>query len=76
VANGARNELEKLLATDLCTSSEQQFFENVLANMQSREDLGSQFAQHIHDIENKYHVNPHLNFAKLWPELSYLLPNE
>jgi hypothetical protein len=76
VANGARNELEKLLATDLCTSSERQFFENVLANMQSRDDLRAEFAQHIHDIDTKYHVNPHLNFTKLWPDLSYLLPNE
>jgi sulfatase maturation enzyme AslB (radical SAM superfamily) len=76
VASGARNELEKLLATDLCTDSERQFFENVLTNMQPRDDLGSQFAQHIHDIENKYHVGTHLKFAKLWPELSYLLPNE
>ena len=72
----AQKEIQRLLATGLCTSSEQQFFENVLTNMQSRDALGSQFAQHIHDIETKYHVNPHLKFAKLWPELAYLLPNE
>jgi len=75
-SNGARNEIQRLLATGLCTSSEQQFFENVLTNMQSREDLRSEFAQHTHDIETKYHVNPHLKFVKLWPELAYLLPNE
>jgi hypothetical protein len=72
VAGGARNELEKLLATDLCTSSERQFFENVLANMQSHDDLRLQFAQHIHDIENKYHVNSRLKFTTLWPELHYI----
>jgi molybdenum cofactor biosynthesis enzyme MoaA len=72
VAISARNEIEKLLATDLCTDSEQQFFKNVLTNLQSRDDLRLEFAQHIHDIENKYHAGTHLKFVELWPELYYL----
>jgi organic radical activating enzyme len=74
--NDARNEIQRLLAIDLCTASERQFFENVLTNLQLRDDLRPQFAQHIHDIEHKYHADPRLKFVELWPELSYLLPNE
>ena len=73
VVNDARNEINLLLQSSLCTDSERSFFENVLVNMKPQDNLQNEFKQHINDIETKYHVDNRLRFYKFWTELGYLL---
>jgi hypothetical protein len=72
VASDAQKEITRLLSTDLCTDSERQFFENVLTNLQSRDDLRLEFANHIQEIENQFHPDTKGKFVTLWPELIFL----
>lgn len=68
----AQKEIQKLTASGLCLHSEQLFFDAVLQNLAAQEDLTQKFIEHTQDIESRYHVNAHLTFEKLWPELSHL----
>lgn len=72
VVIAAQQEINELFKTDLCTDSERMFFENVLVNLKVQENLVDKFKQHTEEIENKYHVDEHLHFLRLWPELSHL----
>ena len=80
VAQTAAQEIERFYATGLATPVEHQFFDNALttyrAVTQARPGIETKFRQHITEIENKYHPDTKGKFATLWPELSYLLPNE
>jgi MoaA/NifB/PqqE/SkfB family radical SAM enzyme len=70
----ARQEIELLLSKNVCTPSEQQFFEQVLQSLRPHTtNLVGKFCNHINEIEHKYHTNQQGNFARLWPELSFLL---
>lgn len=68
----ARKEIHTLLESDLCNDSERMFFNNVLDNLKTQDNLQSEFKQHLVDIETKYHVDERLKFFKFWPELEYL----
>lgn len=69
VAKLARQEIDALLAKDICLDNERQFFENVLQNLQSRDDLREQLRTHIAEIERHYHLDQIGKFEHLWPEL-------
>jgi len=68
----AQDEITKLLDMNICLDNERQFFQNVLAGFNAKDDLGSQFREHIQDIETKYHTDQHGKFQELWPELGFL----
>lgn len=65
----ARVEIHSLLDSDWLLDSERQFFENVLQNLEAKQDLRPQLLQHIEEIENKYHTDQQGRFATLWPEI-------
>lgn len=69
IAELARVEIETLLAKGICLENEQRFFENVLQNLQSRDDIRDQLKQHIAEIERQYHPDQSGQFERLWPEL-------
>lgn len=66
----AKEEIENLLNEDICLDSEQQFFENVLQNLQVRNDLRDQLKKHISEIEQQFHSDQLGQFERLWPEIS------
>jgi MoaA/NifB/PqqE/SkfB family radical SAM enzyme len=70
----AHKEIDRLLESNLCTATEQLFFQQVIQNLKTHQiDLTHQFRQHINDIENKYHKDQKGQFEILWPELKFLL---
>ena len=69
----AKQEIGKLLDSQLCLDNERQFFETVLSNLSGAENLHKEFATHIADMEQIYHTDQQGQFKKLWPELSYLM---
>jgi MoaA/NifB/PqqE/SkfB family radical SAM enzyme len=73
IADVARAEIDQLLALGYCINNETEFFKTVLSSLQCKENLVTEFCQHIHEIETQYHVDQRGQFAHLWPELSGLL---
>jgi MoaA/NifB/PqqE/SkfB family radical SAM enzyme len=69
----AQAEISKLLSMDICLLSEREFFQTVQAGLAVKQDLTSQFKQHIHDIETQYHTDQLGQFAALWPEIHNIL---
>jgi MoaA/NifB/PqqE/SkfB family radical SAM enzyme len=65
----AQQELQRLLASELCTASEEEFFKNIWFNPGS-EDLTPDFYKHIDQIESQYHLDKQGQFGRLWPELT------
>ena len=65
----AQQELQRLLASGLCTTSEEEFFKNIWFNP-GTEDLTPDFYKHIDQIESQYHTDKHGQFGRLWPELT------
>jgi hypothetical protein len=66
----ALQEIDRLLALDICLDSERLFFQTVKSNIPAaRDDLRTEFATHIQDIEIKYHPDTASKFKQLWPEL-------
>jgi MoaA/NifB/PqqE/SkfB family radical SAM enzyme len=68
----AQEQIEKLLAMNICLDNESQFFQTVLAGFTLKDDLRAEFCEHIAEIENKYHLDQQGKFKQLWPELEYL----
>jgi MoaA/NifB/PqqE/SkfB family radical SAM enzyme len=68
----AKNEIVKLLELDICLDNEKQFFQNVLSGFNIKDNLQSQFKQHIDEIETQYHLDQQGKFQHLWPELGFL----
>ena len=66
-------EIDRLLAANIALDGERQFFENVLHNISSTDDLRPQLKQHVEEIENQYHTDQKGKFVQLWPEISKLL---
>jgi hypothetical protein len=67
----ALQEIDRLLELDICLDSERLFLQTVKSNIQSdRDDLRSEFAAHIQNIETKYHPDTAGKFKQLWPELA------
>jgi hypothetical protein len=60
----------------IATPVEKSFFDQALTNYQAvtqaRDGIEHRFAQHIQEIENKYHPATQGQFARLWPELATL----
>lgn len=69
----ALNEIKKLLSQNSCLLAEQQFFETVLQNLQSKQDLRSQLRKHTEQIEQQYHPDTLGKFQQLWPEIAQCL---
>ena len=69
----AQDEIKKLLSQDICLPPEQQFFETVLQNLQSKQDLRPQLREHTRQIEQQYHSNTLGQFERLWPEIQSCL---
>jgi MoaA/NifB/PqqE/SkfB family radical SAM enzyme len=65
----AEQERDRLLASGLCTSNEEEFFKNIQFNA-GVEDLRTSFYQHIDKIESIYHTDQQGQFRRLWPELA------
>ena len=66
----ALQEIEQLLALDICLDNERLFFQTVKSNIQAAgDDRRTEFAKHIQDIETKYHIDKAGKFIQLWPEL-------
>jgi hypothetical protein len=66
----ALQEIDRLLAQDICMDNERLFFQTVKSNIPAvREDLRTEFAAHTKDIETKYHPDTASKFKQLWPEL-------
>jgi len=68
----ARSEIKILLNRNICLPTEHEFFENVLHAQHNNDDLRSALAQHVYEIEHRYHKNQQGQFARLWPELEKL----
>ena len=73
VVNLAQDQIQQLLEQGGCLSAEQQFFETVLENLQSKQDLRSQLNEHTASMEQKYHPTSQGEFARLWPEIQQCL---
>jgi MoaA/NifB/PqqE/SkfB family radical SAM enzyme len=73
VVNLARDQIQQLLKQGGCLSAEQQFFETVLENLQSKQDLRSHLNEHIALMEQKYHLTSQGEFERLWPEIQQCL---
>jgi MoaA/NifB/PqqE/SkfB family radical SAM enzyme len=69
----AKEEIEDLLNQDICLDNEQQFFENVLQNLQVRSDLRSMFKKHIVEIEQQFHPDQLGQFDQLWSDIAGIL---
>jgi MoaA/NifB/PqqE/SkfB family radical SAM enzyme len=76
VAQAAIAEINRFYAMGIATPAEQQFFDQALRNYQAvktaQPDIEHMFAQHIRDIEDKYHLDSKGKFVTLWPELESL----
>jgi MoaA/NifB/PqqE/SkfB family radical SAM enzyme len=76
VAAAAIAEIERFYAMGVATPAERVFFDQALRNYQAvtedKPGIKHQFAKHIQDIENKYHLDSKGKFATLWPELASL----
>jgi len=74
VAAAAIAEIERFYARGIATPAEQQFFDQALriyqAVTQAKPGIEKKFAQHIQDIETKFHPDKLGEFSKLWPELA------
>jgi len=67
----AQQEIDRLLALDICMDSERQFFQTVQSNIAApRDDLRTQLREHTDKIEKTYHTVSAGQFAQLWPELN------
>jgi MoaA/NifB/PqqE/SkfB family radical SAM enzyme len=69
VLQQALDEISNLLGMDICLPSERDFFQTVMASMTVKDNLTTQFKQHIADIETQYHTDQLGQFRALWPEL-------
>jgi organic radical activating enzyme len=69
----AQDEIKKLLSHNICLPAEQQFFETVLQNLQSKQDLRPQLREHTARMEQQYHPNSLGEFEQLWPEIQSCL---
>jgi MoaA/NifB/PqqE/SkfB family radical SAM enzyme len=65
----ALDEIRQLLQRNICSQSEQQFFQQVLQGTNS-EDRRAEFRRHIAEIEQQYHMDKQGQFQRLWPELA------
>lgn len=74
VAQAAIAEIERFYAMGVATPEEKNFFDQALRNYQAvtqaNPGIEAKFAEHIQEIENKYHPDTKGKFATLWPELS------
>jgi hypothetical protein len=68
----ALDEISKLLSMNICQDSERDFFKTVQSRLTVRDNLTTQFRQHIRDIETQYHTDQLGQFRALWPELEGL----
>lgn len=68
----AQQEIDSLLAQDICLPAERDFFQSVKNNLCAREDRRTEFQQHIRDMEQIYHPDKAAAFLHLWPELAVL----
>ena len=69
----AQDEIKKLLSHNICLPAEQQFFETVLQNLQSKQDLRAKLREHTAQIEQQYHQDTAGEFERLWPEIQLCL---
>jgi MoaA/NifB/PqqE/SkfB family radical SAM enzyme len=69
----AQDEIKKLLSHNICLPAEQQFFETVLQNLQSKQDLRAKLREHTAQIEQQYHSDTAGEFERLWPEIQSCL---
>jgi MoaA/NifB/PqqE/SkfB family radical SAM enzyme len=69
----AQDEIKKLLSHNICLPAEQQFFETVLQNLQSKQDLRAKLREHTVQIEQQYHSDTQGQFEQLWPEIQSCL---
>jgi hypothetical protein len=69
----ARNQISRLLEMNICLANETEFFEKVISELTVKDNLTSQFQQHIYDIEIQYHNDQIGQFKKLWPEIYNVL---
>lgn len=73
IASLAAQHIRKLLSLNICLESEQSFFQQVLQNLECREDCRTELHNHISQIESQYHTDQQGQFVKLWPEIAELL---
>lgn len=77
VAEPAAAEIERFYATGLATDGDRAFLDQALRNYravtESKPAMARKFAQHIKEIESKYHPDQAGQFSKLWPELEPLI---
>ena len=73
VVSLARDNIQHLLKQGACLPAEQQFFETVLQNLQSKQNLRLQLLEHTKQIEQQYHPDTQGQFAQLWPEIQSCL---
>lgn len=69
----AQDEIQLLLEQNVCLSAEKEFFETVLQNLQSKQDLRSNLREHTAQMEQQYHTNSAGEFERLWPEIQSCL---
>jgi MoaA/NifB/PqqE/SkfB family radical SAM enzyme len=69
----ARTHVQELLELGICLPQERSFFEQVLQNLTSREDLTTDLKQYVTDIEAQYHTDQQGQFVRLWPEINNVL---
>ena len=69
----AQYEIQLLLEQDVCLPPEQEFFETVLQNLQSKQDLRSNLREHTTQMEQQYHPDSAGGFERLWPEIQSCL---
>jgi MoaA/NifB/PqqE/SkfB family radical SAM enzyme len=67
----ALNEISKLLSMNICQDNERIFLQKVQSGLTAKDNLTTQFQQHIYDIETQYHTDQLGKFAILWPELEF-----
>ena len=67
-----QQEIDRLLAQDICLPAERDFFQSVRNNRAASEDRRPEFRQHIKDMEQIYHPDKAAAFLHLWPELAVL----
>jgi MoaA/NifB/PqqE/SkfB family radical SAM enzyme len=77
VAEIAADEIERFYSLGIAQDSDRNFFDQALAtyrgNIEFASTITAKFRQHITDNENKYHKDKAGEFAKLWPELNFLI---
>ena len=76
VASEAIAEIERFYSAGIASPAEIVFFDQALRSYHAitaaTPGIEHQFAEHIHNIENKYHPGDKGKFQKLWPELAGL----